>query len=149
MSLDYTREIIVSTVPGAAYRALTTGFDKWWTTSCNPISEAGDRITFRFGSTCWVMRANSLVPDNFVELECVEAHHMHKGLSSSILNEWEGTKLRWQIQKQGEKTKIVFVHEGLIPSLDCYEVCEQGWDYYFVNSLQQYLDTGEGSPFEN
>ena len=149
MSTSYTREIIVSTTPSAAYRALTNGFDKWWTTSCNPISEPGDRITFRFGSTYWVMRANSLVPDNFVELECLEAHHVHEGLPLSILNEWEGTRLRWQIQKHGEKTKIIFVHAGLVPSLDCYEVCEQGWDNFFVSSLKQYLDTGEGSPFEN
>ena len=149
MDANYTREIIVSNTPSAAYQALTTTFDKWWTTSCNPISETGDKITFRFGSTYWVMRANTLVPDNSVELECIEAHHVHEGLSSSILDEWQGTKLKWKIQKLGEKTKIVLVHEGLVPSLNCYEVCEQGWDYFFVNSLNQYLDTGKGLPFES
>ena len=95
------------------------------------------------------MRANSMVPDQSVELECIEAHHVHDGLSLSILNEWEGTKLRWRIQKQGEKTRIVLVHDGLMPFLNCYGVCEQGWDYFFVKSLKQYLDTGVGSPFEN
>lgn len=149
MDANYTREIIVSNTPGAAYQALTTTFDKWWTTSCNPITEAGDKITFRFGSTYWVMRANSLVPENSVELECIEAHHVHEGLSSSILDEWQGTKLKWVIQKHGEKTRIVLVHDGLVPSLDCYKVCEQGWDYFFANSLKQYLDTGKGLPFEN
>ncbi len=38
---------------------------------------------------------------------------------------------------------------GLVPTLECFEVCAQGWDYFFVNSLKQYLVTGEGSPFEN
>ncbi|TNF98768.1 MAG: SRPBCC domain-containing protein [Gammaproteobacteria bacterium] len=149
MDASYTCEILVSNTPGAAYQALTTGFDKWWTTRCNPIAEAGDKITFWFGSTYWVMHAKSLVPDNLVELECIEAHHVHEGLPSSILNEWLGTKLKWEIIKQGENTKIVIVHEGLIPSLKCYEVCEQGWDHFFVNSLKQYLDTGIGLPFEN
>ena len=146
---SYTREIIVSNTPHAAYQALTTGFDKWWTTSCIPISEMGDKITFRFGPTYWVMRASNLDPPNCVELECIEAHHVHEGLPSSILNEWEGTKLRWDILEQGTKTKIVLTHEGLVPSLNCYETCEQGWDYFFVHSLKQYLDTGKGSPFEN
>jgi len=149
MAAYYTREIVVSNSPGAAYQALTTAFDKWWTTSCNPISETGDKITFRFGSTYWVMCASSLTTDSSVELECIEAHHVHDGLPSSILDEWKGTKLKWEIQKEEEKTKIILVHEGLTPSLECYEVCEQGWEYFFVNSLKQYLDTGEGSPFEN
>lgn len=145
---SYTREILVSSTPDAVYKALTTGFDKWWTTDCNPIFNTGDKITFRFGPTYWVMRASNLVPDKYVELECIEAHHVHDGLSSSILNEWEGTKLTWEIQKQGEKTKIIMVHEGLMPSQECFKVCEQGWDYFFVTSLKQYLDTGVGSPFE-
>lgn len=149
MDANYTQEIIVSNTPGAAYQALTIAFDKWWTTSSNSISEIGDIITFQFGPTYWVMRANNLVPDNLVELECINAHHVHEGLPSSVLKEWERTKLKWTISKQGEKTKIVLVHEGLVPSLNCYKICEQGWDYFFVHSLKQYLDTGKGSPFEN
>ena len=95
------------------------------------------------------MRASKLVPDKSVELECIESHHVHDGLPSSILNEWDGSRLKWDIQKQESKTKIKFTHEGLLPSLECYEVCKQGWDYFFVNSLKHYLDTGEGFPFEN
>ena len=149
MNTSYTREITVSSSPGAAYQALTTGFNQWWTTSCNLISKTGDKITFRFGPTYWVMRTNNLIPDNSIELECIEAHHVHEGLPSSILNEWEGTKLKLEILKEGESTKTVLVHEGLVPSLNCYEACEQGWDYYFLTSLKQYLETGDGSPFEN
>ncbi len=149
MKDNYTREIFVSSTPGEAYQALTVGFDKWWTTSCDSISKQGDTITFRFGPTFWVMRASKLIPDSYVELECIEAHHEHEGLPSSIINEWQGTLLKWEIEKQSDKTRITLVHDGLVPSLECYEVCEQGWDYFFVNSLKQYLDTGEGSPFES
>ena len=146
---SYTRDIIVSSSPSAAYQALTSEFDKWWTPSSNPVSAVGETITFRFGPTYWVMRASNLVPDKFVELECIEAHHIHDGMPSSILNEWEGTKLKWEIQKQGKNTKITLLHKGLVPSLDCYGICEEGWDYFFVNSLKKYLDEGEGSPYEN
>ena len=149
MNINYSREIVVSSTPDEAYKALTADFDKWWTTGCNSIYKTGDEIAFRFGPSYWVMRAISLVPEKIVELECIEAHHVHDGLPSSILNEWKGSKLKWEIQKQEEKTKITLVHEGLVPSLECYEVCEQGLNYFFVNSLKQCLDTGEGSPFEN
>ena len=149
MSTNYTREIVVSSTPAEAYKALTTGFNKWWTTDCNPVTNAGEKITFKFGPSYWVMRANNLVPNELVEYECIEAHHVHDGLPSSILDEWKKSILKWAIQKQEEKTNIIFTHEGLVPSLECYEVCEQGWDYFFVNSLKQYLDSGEGTPFEN
>jgi hypothetical protein len=49
MKTSYAREIIVSSNPSAAYQALTSGFDRWWTTSCNSLSSVGDKITFRFG----------------------------------------------------------------------------------------------------
>ena len=149
MKDSYTREIIVSATPEAAYRAVTAGFDRWWTTRCNPISQAGDRITFRFGPSSWVMRARMLKPHNCVELECIEAHHVHEGAPSSIRREWEGTRLTWHIEEQGEETKITFVHEGLLPSLNCYGVCEQGWDFFFLRSLKSYLDTGQGMPFDH
>jgi len=149
MSTNYTHEIIVSNTPEKTFIALTAGFNKWWTTDCNFISKVRDKITFKFGTSYWVMLAINLIPKRLVELECIEAHHVHDGLPSSILNEWKGSKLIWEIHRQEDKTKIVFTHEGLVPSLECYKICEQGWDYFFVNSLQQYLDTGEGSPFVN
>jgi hypothetical protein len=109
----------------------------------------GDTIRFGFGATYWVMRANKLILDKYVELECIKAHHVYEGLSASILKEWEGTKLKWEIQKQGKNTKITLTHEGLVPLLDCYKVCEKGWDYYFGNSLKKYLNEGIGSPYKD
>ena len=143
---SYTREIIVSNTPDAAYRALTSEFAKWWTECSGSIIAVGDEVTFRFDPTYWTMRAIRLVPNKSIELECVEAHHVHEGLPDSIRKEWEGTKLKWNIQQQRDNTKISFVHEGLVPSLDCYAICEMGWDHFFVNSLKKYLDSGKGSP---
>ena len=145
--ISYTREIIVSNTPSAAYRALTSEFDKWWTHSNSSVTAVNDTVTFKFEPTYWTMRVTKLLPYEIIELECIDAHHIHEGLPASILKEWEGTKLKWQIQQQGENTKIIFVHEGLISSLACYEICEEGWDHFFVNSLKDYLDKGKGNPF--
>ena len=90
------------------------------------------------------MRVIKLVPNKRVELECIEAHHVHEGLSESIREEWMGTKLKWTIEGKGDQTRISFMHEGLVPTLNCYEICEAGWDHFFVNSLKSYLDKGEG-----
>jgi hypothetical protein len=143
---SYTREIIVSCSPANVYQALTAGFSEWWTSGCESIAEVGDQITFRFGDAYWVMRANILNSD-FIELECVEGHHLDVGQPEAILTEWEGTKLKWNIQAHAAGTKIEFTHEGLTITLHCYDACEEGWDHFFVGSLKKYLDNGVGTPF--
>ncbi len=137
---DYRREITVSSTPADAYRALTFDFDKWWTPGSIPVSRVGDVVTFRFGETFWRMRVVDLDPERYVELECVEAHHVDDRSPESIRREWEGTRLKWTIEQTDAKVKITFVHEGLVPSLDCYEICELGWDHYFVKGLKHYLE---------
>jgi uncharacterized protein YndB with AHSA1/START domain len=146
---SFKREIIVSKKPGAVYRALTKEIDKWWTISADVISEVGDQATFRFGSTYWTMNVQELIPEQLIVLECVEANHFHEGMPMSIREEWLGTKLIWEIAPHREGTKIAFVHQGLIPALECYDICQAGWEYFFVNSLKSYLETGVGQPWQD
>ena len=89
---------------------------------------------------------NKLIPDQFVELNCIEANHIHSGSPTSIREEWLGTKLKFRIIPESEGTKISFVHEGLVPGLGCYNICEAGWDFYFLTSLKNYLESGIGQP---
>lgn len=145
-SSDYCRDIVVSCSAYAAYRAVTCEYDKWWTPDAGSVFSVGDTIKFVFDSTYWLMRANALAPD-YIELECIEACHVHPGLPESIRKEWEGTKLKWKIQEQNGRTKITLKHEGLVPALECFEICKQGWDFFFVSSLEKYLTAGRGLPY--
>ena len=141
MSLEsYQRDIVVSNTPAEAFRALTTDYDKWWTPGSIPIRKTGDIVTFRFGETYWKVKVVKLNPNRSVELECIEANHVDDKSPETIRKEWEGTVLKWTIEKENDKTRISFVHEGLLPSLNCYDICELGWDHYFVKGLKEYLD---------
>jgi hypothetical protein len=42
--------------------------------------------------------------------------------------EWTGTKMIFEIIADGEKTTLIFTHEGLVPQLECYEHCVHFWD---------------------
>ncbi len=42
--------------------------------------------------------------------------------------------------------QLSFVHKGLTPDLNCYEICDAGWTHFIINSLKQYLETGTGNP---
>lgn len=61
-------------------------------------------------------------------------------------NEWNGTRLFFEISSQGHQTKLVITHKGLVPSFQCYEGCSKGWTYYLSNSLVPLITTGKGQP---
>ncbi len=145
---NYSRTITVNNSPAAAYEALTTGIENWWTKPDSPISKLGDQAKFTFppGKSFWTFEATALKPNERVEMQCVEALHLHEGQPKKIEQEWLGTKVIWQIRSNGEATDIQIEHVGLTPSLHCYDVCQAGWDLFFVDSLKAYLNTGVGNP---
>ncbi|MBB6501196.1 SRPBCC domain-containing protein [Pedobacter cryoconitis] len=61
-------------------------------------------------------------------------------------NEWTGTKISFEISKQGDKTQMRFTHLGLLPGFECYDVCSNAWGGYINNSLYSLITTGKGQP---
>lgn len=60
--------------------------------------------------------------------------------------EWKNTKIIFQITKKGNKTELRFTHDGLLPSVECFEDCSNGWNHYVQGSLLQLITTGKGNP---
>ncbi len=47
--------------------------------------------------------------------------------------EWENTKIKFNIEETENGTKVTFTHEGLIPKIECYENCSGAWNQYLAN----------------
>ena len=61
-------------------------------------------------------------------------------------NEWNGTKVIFEISKQNDKTKLTVTHLGLVPEFQCFNGCSKGWTHYLQNSLIPLITTGVGIP---
>ena len=149
-SKDYARSITVRCSPETAYNAATSEFDKWWTDPGTNLSEIGNVATFRFppNVSTWTFKATRLEPHALVEHECVGANHIMPEKPEASRTEWLGTIMRFEIHEVEDGTQITLTHIGLQPNLECYEICEAGWDHFFMKSLKAYLDSGTGIPHE-
>ena len=103
----------------------------------------GDTPTFHFdeGDTHWQMKVLNLITNEFVHWECIEASHFASNLDKNAKEEWLGTRLEWKFRYKNGQTEISLLHEGLNPELKCFNICERGWDFFFVTKLKEYLST--------
>ncbi|MBT8401200.1 MAG: SRPBCC domain-containing protein [Rhodothermia bacterium] len=143
---SYSTVIQIFAKPESVYKAVTCEIDKWWTTSSNEALEPGDRLVVCFEKgTRWVMAVAEAVPDESVVWEVVEAYHNLESVQAT--DEWKGTTIQWRIGGEEVRTDVTLIHQGLVPELECFEICQAGWGY-FLGSLKSYLETGTGYPYE-
>lgn len=65
--------------------------------------------------------------------------HKHK-------HEWTNTKMIFELSASGNKTILRFTHEGLIPGMECYAMCQKGWSMIISDWLHYYIIHGTPSP---
>jgi hypothetical protein len=61
-------------------------------------------------------------------------------------SEWKGNRLQFEITELGEQTQLRFTQYGLVPSNECYAICDECWVNYIHNSLRNLVLTGKGEP---
>ena len=148
----YQKSLVVEADPATVYAALTTqaGLRGWWTEDCNAQTHVGGTIHFRFGPNSKIMRIEKLdrptaQQNGEVHWICTESQIV---TSSGCSNEWIGTELVFRLTPQGKHTRVDFEHIGLVPELECYAACNEGWRH-FLGSLQQFAKTGRGTPYDS
>lgn len=59
-------------------------------------------------------------------------------------NEWLDTRIVFDIAVVNNKTRLTFTHEGLVPSIECYKGCSDGWSQLVTKSLFNFITKGKG-----
>ncbi|MFG3340025.1 SRPBCC domain-containing protein [Glycomyces sp. NPDC048151] len=125
------------TAPAQAYEALTTldGLAGWWTEQTTGSTRTGGVIAFRFKDDGFDMEVAELVPDERVVWEVVGGP-----------DEWIGTRIRWELEADGDYTVVRFKHEGWREPVEFMHHCSTKWGV-FLMSLKRLLEHGKGEPY--
>lgn len=68
-----------------------------------------------------------------------------KCLAKKPESEWVGTEISFELSAMGsDSTAVTFKHRGLVPTLECFEHCEAGWDKV-LESLARYAAGADSS----
>ncbi len=137
--MNYSKEITYSTSPEVLFVAITQKLESWWGKTDNGVANVGDKFKTSFGNAFWKFRIAEIVPDQKVVWECIDGQ-------PEFEDEWIGTKLHWNISESDGKTHLSFIHEGLTPAFECYDVCAPTWDLFISTSLKSFVETGKGMP---
>ena len=55
--------------------------------------------------------------------------------------EWKGTQIVFEISEEGHQTRVGMTHIGLLPEVECYDVCYDGWNRH-LKDLATWIETG-------
>ena|SRR5487761_159578 len=137
---DYTTTFSVNQTPEEAFKAINN-VRGWWEGQIEGKTEKiGDVFTYRYGDFHRSkQKVTDLIPGKRVVWLVVEGGPKF----TKDKTEWIGTKIIFDISKNGSKTEVRFTHQGLIPRLECYDSCTDAWGPIITNSLQKLITEGK------
>jgi uncharacterized protein YndB with AHSA1/START domain len=140
---DFTLSFTVSQSPQQVFDAIND-VRAWWSEEFDGSALAvGDEFSVRFGDVHYSKhKVTELVPGKKVAWL----------VTDSRLNflqdkaEWTGTTNSFEIAETDEGTEVRFTHCGLVPAIQCFKDCSNGWTHYLKESLEPFIATGNGQP---
>ncbi len=148
---DFVRHVTFRASRDRVFDAIATmdGVRGWWSTDVTGSTAVGDILRFGFQLSEhreWiVMRVDTAAHPSSVRWTCVAQFVAPRELEKN--DEWIGTTVTFDLSERApESCELRFRHIGLNASLECYAICEPGWDH-FLASLVAYVEEGKGMPF--
>jgi len=148
---NYHRTIVVNASAEEAMKKISQ-INLWWRKDFSGSAEKlNDTFTVPFGEPSFV---------DFVVSEFVPGKKVVWKVTDCFLHwfedkkEWNNTEVVFQLSPENGrpddpvgrgKTKIDFTHIGLVPEVECYGICEKGWNGH-INTLLNFINDGKGLP---
>jgi len=115
----------------------------WWVKEFSGKAEKlNDKFHVPMGKTFVDFQITELVPNKKVAWKVTDSNIYWL----KDKKEWNGTEVVFEISEKGKATQIDFTHIGLVPEVECYDVCEEGWNTHITMSLAKFINEGKGMP---
>ncbi|MGZ3618084.1 MAG: SRPBCC family protein [Ktedonobacteraceae bacterium] len=140
---DYHSSITSHITPKEAFDKISR-VSEWWATNFEGSSQKlNDIFTVRFRSgDMYKIKVSECIPDKKIAWQVIDSNQTWVANET----EWTGTTILWEVSAQKDGTRIDMTHIGLVPSIECYNKCTQGWDYLLHKSLFRFLTETKGLP---
>lgn len=116
---------------------------EWWTKDFNGSAQKpGDAFTVHFGETFVDFKIAEAIPGKKIVWQVTNCNL--PWLKDKT--EWNGTSVIWELSSENGTTTVAMTHRGLVPEVECYNNCQEGWNFYVAKSLRQFLTGGKGLP---
>jgi hypothetical protein len=142
-SKDFKTSILVDKSPADIIDAIVN-FRAWWSEEIEGITDQLNETFFYHYKDVHLCKIKlvEIIPDKKLVYKVLDNEFNF----TKDKTEWINTKLIFDILPENGKTKLVFTHEGLVPTYECYDVCEDAWTSYIQGSLYSLITTGKGKP---
>ena len=138
-----TIEIVVPNTPEEVFTAVTD-VRGWWSEAIDgETADVGGEFEFTDHVEHWCrFRLTEVAPASRV------VWHVLDSRLDFVENrtEWTGTQVIFDIARAPDGSRLRFTHQGLRPTVDCYQACSRGWDFYINRSLKNLVTAGTGQP---
>ncbi|MEO8885295.1 MAG: SRPBCC domain-containing protein [Mucilaginibacter sp.] len=139
---DFTCTVQVNASAAEAMKKISQ-VDKWWAKNFTGSAEKpSDKFRVDFGKTFVDFEIAELIPGKKVVWKVTNCN-LH-WLNNR--KEWNGTEVVFELLEKDNLTQINFTHIGLVPGIECYENCYEGWTGHITESLVKFIDEGQGMP---
>jgi len=139
---DYSASISTNLAAAVAAERINRVAD-WWTASFTGASEKiGDTFSVRWGETFVDFSVVEVVPAMRIVWRVTDCNLPFV----ENRKEWKNTEVVFDISSDAGTTTLTMTHFGLEPSVECYESCKKGWDFFITESLQNLLTDNQGMP---
>ena len=126
--------------------AAVTDVRGWWSGDIEgDTDKLGAEFTYRNKDVHWSkQRITELVSGKRVVWQVLDSYLSFVKDTA----EWNGSKVVFDIAREGSKTELRFTHVGLVPEHECFDTCSNAWGFYINDSLRRLIATGKGEPNE-
>ncbi len=140
---DFSTTLSINATPDKVFNAITN-VRGWWSEEIEGNTAKQDDVFLYHYQDMHMSKIKlaEVIPNKKIVWDVVNNYFKF----TKDKREWTGTKIIFDIEGRSGRTHLHFTHQGLVPSCECYEVCEDAWTNYIQHSLHDLILKGKGEP---